>query len=135
MPQGVTSSEAVTEAIRVTATPQYMPEHSSPADGKFLFAYNIKITNEGDTPVKLLSRKWTIINADGDENEVRGEGVIGETPMIEVGQCYEYNSFSILDTPFGTMEGHYIMQREDGDLIQVQISRFYLATNAEAAKI
>ena len=128
------SSESVTENIRVRALPAYQADHSSPEQDRFLFSYHIIIKNESDVPVTLKSRSWKIINAEGDEHEVRGSGVVGETPTVKPGEYYEYDSFSILDTPFGTMEGFYIFEREDGDIIKVSVARFYLATNAEASE-
>ena len=75
----------------------------------------------------MRSRKWSIINSEGEEIIVRGEGVVGEQPFIAPGQTYKYSSFCVLDTPFGTMEGFYILEREDGDIIQASIGRFYLS--------
>lgn len=126
------SSESVTESIRVQAFPAYQTDHSSPDQNRFLYSYHIIIKNESDATVTLKNRCWKIINAEGDEHEVRGSGVVGETPTLKVGESYEYDSFSILDTPFGTMEGFYIFEREDGDTVKVEVARFYLATNAES---
>lgn len=126
----ILSSEVVSEGIRVTAMPLYQADHSSPSQKRFLFSYHIIIRNESSVQVTLKSRCWKIINAEGDEHEVRGSGVVGETPTILPGEFYEYDSFSILDTPFGTMEGFYILEREDGDVVQAKIARFYLATNS-----
>jgi ApaG protein len=125
------SSESVTEKIRVRAVPAYQADHSSPDQSRFLYSYHIIIKNESNAAITLKSRCWKIINAEGDEHEVRGSGVVGETPTIKPGEFYEYDSFSILDTPFGTMEGFYIFEREDGDVIKADVARFYLATNAE----
>lgn len=125
------SSESVTEDIRIRAIPAYQADHSSPDQNRFLFSYHIIIKNESKVPVTLKSRCWKIINAEGDEHEVRGSGVVGETPTIGPGEFYEYDSFSILDTPFGTMEGFYIFERKDGDIVKASVGRFYLATNAE----
>ena len=127
------SSEAITEGIRVRAVPSYQADHSSPDQSRFLYSYHIIIKNESNVAVTLKSRCWKIINAEGDEHEVRGSGVVGETPTIPPGDYYEYDSFSILDTPFGTMEGFYIFEREDGDIVKCQVGRFYLATNAETS--
>ena len=121
-----TSSENITEGIRIIADPVYQPYHSSERENRFLFSYEITIFNESEVGVTLRSRMWSIINSDGEEKTVRGEGVVGEMPFIAPGDSYKYNSFSILDTPFGTMEGYYIFEREDGDLIQAGIRRFYL---------
>lgn len=120
------SSENITEGIKIIADPVYQPYHSSEKEKRFLFSYEITIINESAVGVTLRSRMWKVINSDGEEKIIRGEGVVGEMPFIAPGESYKYTSFSILDTPFGTMEGFYILQREDGDLIQAQISRFYL---------
>ncbi|MCM8530003.1 MAG: Co2+/Mg2+ efflux protein ApaG [Lentisphaeraceae bacterium] len=129
------SSEVVTEKIRVRALPSYQSDHSSPEQNRYLFSYHIIIHNESEIDVTLKSRYWKIINAEGDEHEVRGCGVVGETPTLKPGEFYEYDSFSILDTPFGTMEGYYIFEREDGDVIKVEVARFYLATNANMGSL
>ena len=125
------SSETSTADIKVRAVPHYEPEHSTPELSKYLFSYHISISNEGQVPVKLISREWLIINSEGDETNVRGPGVIGEQPLLAPGETFEYSSFCILDTLFGTMEGYYYMEREGGDMEKVKIERFYLATNAE----
>ena len=125
------SSETTTAGIKVRAVPHYEPEHSTPEVSKYLFSYHISITNESESPIKLISREWLIINADGDETDVRGPGVIGEQPYLEPGQTFEYSSFCILDTVFGTMEGFYYMERDGGDMEKVKIERFYLSTNAD----
>ena len=76
----------------------------------FLFSYDISVVNEGSIGVTLRSRKWSIINSEGEEIIVRGEGVVGEQPFISPGETYKYSSFCVLDTPFGTMEGFYILK-------------------------
>ena len=121
-----TSSEKITEGIRIVADPVYQPYHSSEKEKRFLFSYEITIINESETGITLRSRYWNIINSEGEEKVVHGEGVVGEQPFLAPGETYSYTSFSILDTPFGTMEGFYLFEREDGDLIQAIIDRFYL---------
>lgn len=121
-----TSSDTLTENIRVIAQPVFQPFHSSENEGRYLFSYDISIRNESSIGVTLRSRKWSIINSEGEEIIVRGEGVVGEQPFISPGETYKYSSFCVLDTPFGTMEGFFIMEREDGDIVQVDIGRFYL---------
>ena len=80
--------------------------------------------------MRLLSRRWVIINGDGDREDVAGRGVVGKTPSLAPGDMFEYTSFCPLDTEWGTMEGTYQMQREDGTLFDIVIGRFYLAVNA-----
>jgi ApaG protein len=126
-------SECVTDGIRVQVEPHYMREESDPDERRFVFAYQVMIRNEGSDRVKLVSRKWVVIDADGDRNEVRGPGVVGYTPVLGPGDEFEYVSHCPLETPWGTMEGEYCMQREDGEEFQARIGRFYLvASEADA---
>ena len=101
------NSDITTEGIRIEVTPEFIPERSEPDKKLFFFIYNIRITNNSEENLQLLSRYWLIINADGDENEVKGEGVVGQFPYLKPGQNFEYSSFTPLDTEWGTMEGHY----------------------------
>lgn len=123
-------SDTVTEEIRVRAVSQYLPTQSNPAEHRYMFAYRIVISNEGTRWAKLLSRHWVIINADGERQDVEGPGVVGKTPALSLGDSFEYTSFCPLDTEWGTMEGTYQMQRENGEIFDVNIGRFFLATNA-----
>jgi ApaG protein len=123
-------SDTTTEGIRVRAIASYLSDQSNPAENKFIFAYKISIANEGTKRARLLSRHWVIINGIGDREDVEGPGVIGKTPNLAPGDVFEYTSFCPLDTEWGTMEGTYRMQREDGATFHVAIGRFYLATNA-----
>lgn len=128
MPSKV-DSEIVTEGIRVHAAAKFMPEHSAPESGRYMYTYQITITNEGDRKAQLLSRHWIIIDSNGKREDVYGPGVVGETPVIEAGGKYSYHSFCPLATDFGTMEGSFQMVRDDGEHFEVKISRFYLAAN------
>ncbi len=123
-------SDTVTEGVRVRAVASYLSDQSRPDEEKFVFAYKITISNEGNRRVRLLSRRWVIINGDGDREDVAGRGVVGKTPSLAPGDMFEYTSFCPLDTEWGTMEGTYQMQREDGTLFDIVIGRFYLAVNA-----
>ncbi|MEO8168507.1 MAG: Co2+/Mg2+ efflux protein ApaG [bacterium] len=123
-------SEAITEGIRVRAVATYIPGQSSPARDQFVFAYRITIANVGLKRARLLSRHWVIINGNGDREDVEGPGVIGKTPTLASGEVFEYTSFCPLNTEWGTMEGTYHMEREDGKQFEVVIPRFYLAMNA-----
>jgi ApaG protein len=120
------NSEAVTEGIRVEVSPEFVTEQSIPAENKFVFAYKVIITNESSGKVKLLSRHWVIINADGDREDVEGPGVVGYTPELEPGESFEYTSFCPLNTNWGTMEGSYHMVKENGEPFDADIARFYL---------
>lgn len=119
-------SDITTNGIRVEVTPSYVPERSAPIRNDYFFVYNITITNNSSENVKLLTRHWTIINANGDTNDIKGDGVVGEFPFLKPGETYEYFSFTKLDTDWGTMEGKYTMEKDDKEKIEVAIGRFYL---------
>lgn len=95
--------------VGVNVLTTYLPSHSQPEEGHYTFAYTITISNAGDMPVQLLSRHWLITDADGDVQEVRGEGVVGEQPVIAPGEAFRYTSGATLPTPVGCMEGSYFM--------------------------
>ena len=120
-------SEVVTRAIRVTVVSRFVPEHSEPGEGKWFFAYRIRIDNESDRVVQLISRHWIITDANGSIEEVKGSGVVGEQPSIEPGDSFEYTSFCPLATPFGTMEGTYQMVTADGERFDARIAPFELS--------
>lgn len=119
-------SEALTSGVRVAVSPLYLPRESNPREGRWVFAYAIRIANEGDEPARLLLRRWWIVDADGQGREVAGEGVVGLQPLIAPGEHHEYTSFCPLPTPWGTMEGAYTMERPDGTRFEATIARFYL---------
>ena len=119
-------SDTVTEGVRVGATAFYLPDQSEPENRKYLFGYTIVVSNEGDAPAQLVSRHWIIIDADGRREEVQGPGVVGQTPRLEPGQAFKYQSFCPIGTPWGTMEGSYTMQRDDGRAFEAKVGRFYL---------
>jgi ApaG protein len=120
----VTTSEAITEGIRVEVTARYAPEHAEPS--RWFFLYTIRVSNEGQETVQLLSRHWVIRDATGQIEEVRGPGVVGEQPVIEPGGSYEYTSGCPLPTPFGSMEGTYQLVTESGVEFDAQIAEFML---------
>lgn len=121
----------MTDGVRVSVTPAYLPEHSDPLDKRFVFAYRIRITNESERWVKLLSRRWVIVDSLGESQEVTGEGVIGAQPELEPGQSFEYSSYCPLTTPWGTMEGQYTMRRDDGSNFLATIARFFLVAEED----
>lgn len=121
-------SEATTNGVKVQVSSRFLEERSNPQTNKFIFAYTVTITNTEAIPVQLVSRKWIIKDADGDVETVEGPGVVGEKPVLQPGQSFEYTSFCPLETPFGTMEGHYIMVAADGSRFQARIAPFGLAT-------
>ncbi|MCA9285630.1 MAG: Co2+/Mg2+ efflux protein ApaG, partial [Phycisphaerales bacterium] len=124
-------SETVTNGIRVTVRPQYMARESSPATDQYVFAYHITIRNEGQHKAQLKSRHWVIVDAEGQRHDVHGEGVVGHTPTLAPGETFEYASYCPLTTPWGTMEGEYLMEREDGQPFSASIGRFFLVSLAE----
>ena len=130
-------SDTETDGVRVGATAYYLPDESDPTDRKYLFGYTIVIANHGDVPVQLLSRHWVIIDGAGRREEVKGPGVVGQTPRLEPGEAFKYQSFCPLHTPWGTMEGTYRMRRDDGSTFDANIGRFYLRmpAPAEAGKV
>ncbi|MBV9558768.1 MAG: Co2+/Mg2+ efflux protein ApaG [Pseudolabrys sp.] len=101
--------QAVTRNIEVSVTPRFMPDRSSAEKSYFFWSYTIEITNRGDRTVQLKTRHWRITDANGKLQEVRGAGVVGEEPVLEPGQSYEYTSGVPLGTPSGFMTGSYGM--------------------------
>ena len=120
------ASEAVTNSVRVEVEAQYVPEKSQPFESEWVFAYTVRITNEGEETVQLLSRHWIITDATGHVEEVRGPGVIGEQPVLGPGESFEYTSWCPLKTSSGVMHGTYQMLTEDGDHFDVEIAPFAL---------
>jgi ApaG protein len=125
------SSEAVTNDVRVEVEaqyvpPQYLPGQAHPIQKEWVFAYTIRITNEGDETVQLISRHWIITDATGHVNEVKGEGVVGEQPVLAPGEGFEYTSWCPLATPSGTMRGTYQMVGQSGSQFDVEIAPFVL---------
>jgi ApaG protein len=119
-------SSTVTEGIRITVQPSFWAERSAPENGQFAFSYAVRIANEGTAIAQLRSRHWIITDANGHVEEVRGEGVVGETPRLEPGEQFEYRSWAMLRTPFGTMRGSYTFVRPDGSTFQARIAEFAL---------
>ncbi len=113
--------------VRVKVTTRYIPDHSEPDEQRFVFAYDIIVRNEGDEPVQLLTRHWIITDGDGKTQEVRGEGVVGEQPVIPPGTEYRYTSGTLLNTEVGSMQGSFGMQTEDGVEFNAPIAPFTLA--------
>jgi ApaG protein len=118
--------EAVTRGIRVRVQPSYIEDRSTPADGYFFWAYTVDIFNDGAEPVQLRSRYWRIVDAGGRAEEVRGAGVVGQTPMIGPGENFSYTSGCPLKTPSGIMSGSYQMASAMGTLFDIEIPAFSL---------
>ncbi|MFV2056382.1 MAG: Co2+/Mg2+ efflux protein ApaG [Thiohalomonadales bacterium] len=113
--------------IQVDVETNYIEDQSSPDNNRFVFAYTITIRNEGDTPAKLLTRHWIINDANGNVQEVHGEGVVGEQPYINPGDFFEYTSGTVIETPVGSMHGSYQMLSQDGKPFDAQIPTFTLS--------
>jgi ApaG protein len=113
--------------IQVEVESFYVPERSEPKRSYYFFAYHITITNRGDVPAQLLARHWVITDGNGQVQEVRGDGVVGEQPHLEPGQTFDYTSACPLQTPFGTMEGSYNFVTDGGEEFDATIPLFMLA--------
>ena len=127
-----TTSTALTHGIRVRVQSLYLPEQSSPRDDRFVFAYTISISNEGERSAQLRTRHWIITDGRGSVDEVRGDGVVGEQPKLAPGQSFQYTSGCVLATPVGTMQGSYRFWREDGSYFDAEIATFSLASPIRA---
>jgi ApaG protein len=120
-------SSVVTQGIRVTVSSAYVAEQSAPASKRYVFAYTVKIMNEGGEPAQLRTRHWIITDGNGKVEEVRGPGVIGQQPALKPGEEFEYTSGCVLQTARGEMRGTYQMQRPGGEMFDAVIAPFVLA--------
>jgi ApaG protein len=119
-------STAVTHGIRVDVASEFLPDRSEPQAHRWFFAYTITIGNLGDSAAQLRSRHWIIADAEGDREEVVGDGVVGQQPRLAPGEAFQYTSFCVLRTPHGSMRGTYRMVRDDGTAFDAVIARFPL---------
>ena len=117
---------ALTRDIEVTVEPYFLEEQSDPDDSRYVWGYRIVISNHSEIAVRLMTRYWHITDENGQVDEVSGPGVIGEQPLLNPGDTYEYSSGCPLDTPSGVMFGHYSMEAEDGETFNVAIPAFSL---------
>jgi ApaG protein len=120
-------SDTTTEGVRIEVESTYDADRSAPHERYFFFSYRVRISNLGDRRVQLMSRRWVITDADGQEELVEGPGVVGQQPVLEPGQAFEYTSFCPLTTPLGWMRGSYRMVTADGGSFEAAISPFALA--------
>jgi ApaG protein len=120
-------SDTITRGVRVQVRSQYVPERSVPAEHQYFFAYRVRISNEGEETVQLVTREWIITDGDGHVETVRGPGVVGEQPILGPGESFEYTSFCPLRTPIGSMHGTYQMVSARGDRFDAVIAAFSLA--------
>ena len=121
-----------TDGIRITVRPVFLADQSSPASGHYVFAYFVRIENVRSDTVQLLSRRWLIHDSNGEESEVAGDGVVGQQPVLDPGSAHEYQSFCVLKSPRGSMEGQYQFIRGDGHPLVAQIPRFSLDAAVDA---
>src|ERR1700748_218442 len=119
---------ATTRAICVTVKPQYRPGQSGPSKAQYVWAYEVRIENKGDIAVQLRSRHWKITDGLGRKQEVKGPGVVGQTPRLKPGEAFEYRSGTSLSTPSGFMGGTYQMVSETGETFDIEIPTFSLDT-------
>jgi len=120
-------SDTTTHGIRVQVESLYDEDRSAPQESYYFFAYHVRISNVGSEPAQLLSREWIITDATGYQQRVQGPGVVGEQPLLEPGEAFEYTSFCPISTPVGSMHGSYRMVRDDGKAFDAVIAPFSLA--------
>jgi len=113
--------------VAVTVRTNYLEDQSEPDQQRYVFSYTVTLHNQGSNAAQLLSRHWIITDGDGQQQEVRGAGVIGEQPHLNPGDQFEYTSGTLLATPVGTMHGSYQMVADDGTHFDAEIPSFTLA--------
>ena len=113
--------------ICIQVATDYVDEQSEPDSDRYVFAYTITITNNGDVPARLISRHWIITDANGKVQEVSGDGVVGEQPYLNPGEEFRYSSGAVLETPVGAMQGLYRMEADNGMNFDAPIAPFTLA--------
>lgn len=111
----------------IKTEPRYIEKESDPDKNRYVFAYTITIANHGDTSAQLLNRRWLVSDGNGKIQEVTGPGVVGKQPHIAPGEAFRYTSAAIIDSPVGSMAGHYEFQRADGSFFEVPIPIFSLS--------
>lgn len=113
--------------IRIKVATNYVDDQSEPDADRYVFAYTITISNDGDVPATLVSRHWVITDANGKVQEVSGDGVVGEQPHLSPGERFRYSSGAVLETPVGAMQGLYRMETDSGASFDAPIDPFTLA--------
>jgi ApaG protein len=113
--------------IDIDVATRFLDDQSEPDEGRYAFAYTIRLRNVGDVPARLLTRHWVITDANGKVKEVRGDGVVGEQPWLRPGDQYEYTSGAVIETNVGTMHGSYAWVADDGTAFDAPIPSFTLA--------
>lgn len=117
---------ATTRGIAVSVEPTYLESRSSPDSSQYFWAYKVVIANQSHETVQLLSRHWMITNSRGELTEVKGPGVVGEQPVLQPGERFEYTSGAPLNTPSGMMGGAYQMETASGERFDIEIPTFSL---------
>lgn len=125
----------VTDGVRVTVYPIYLENQSYPEENEFLWAYHVKIENNRTESIRLRKRYWKITDSLGRIQEIRGNGVVGEEPLLGPGEIFEYTSGAPLSTPSGIMVGRYAMENPSGQLFEVDIPAFSLDSPHENIRI
>jgi ApaG protein len=114
-------------AIEVSVQTRYLEDESAPERDYYVFAYTVRLQNTGTIAARLVSRHWIITDGNGEVEEIRGEGVIGQQPLLKPGEGFEYSSGAVLKTDVGSMRGSYRMQAEDGNGFEADIPAFTLS--------
>ena len=127
--------EATTRSIRVSVEPIFLDDQSAPDEDHYVWAYQVQIRNDGMEPVQLLNRHWRITDARGQLQEVKGEGVVGEQPMLKPGEAFEYTRGTPLATPSGIMFGSYEMETKTGERFDIEIPAFSLDSPYQARQL
>ncbi|HEU0309696.1 MAG TPA: Co2+/Mg2+ efflux protein ApaG [Sphingomicrobium sp.] len=125
-------SVAVTGDLTVRVAVSFLAEQSAPEQGRWFWSYHIRIENDGERTIQLMERYWRIVDGHGNVHEVRGQGVVGEMPVITPGDSFDYVSGCPLDTPAGSMQGHYIFIDDEGERITADIPEFALLSPLDA---
>jgi ApaG protein len=124
-----------TRAITISVRPMFLEDQSSPDEGRYVWAYHVRIENEGSDTVQLRNRYWRITDSLGRVQEVRGAGVVGEQPVLKPGESFEYTSGTPLPTPSGIMVGSYQMESQSGDRFDVAVPAFSLDSPHQANRL
>lgn len=114
-------------AIDIDVATRFVDDQSAPEEGRYVFAYTIRIHNRGEVAARLLGRHWIITDANGNVKEVEGAGVVGEQPWLQPGEDFEYTSGAVLETDIGTMKGSYEMLADDGTRFDALVPQFTLS--------
>ena len=130
----IPSYEAVTEGVSVRVQPRFMHDESKPATGQYVWSYTVEIENGTEQTWQLMRRHWQIVDAEGRRQEVEGEGVVGQQPVLKPGEAFKYTSGAPLSAPSGVMGGSYHLQSENDENLTVTIPTFSLDSPYDEAK-